>query len=108
VVLCVLAAVRGVAAVDRRRSDSADHAIARYVHTTGAFTYLTACLSAAAAALLLAGLARYLAEAHRERYTDGARSATETLTSTARLFAVPVLVLAGLAGLAYLVAGQHW
>ncbi|MET9119160.1 caspase family protein [Streptomyces longwoodensis] len=108
VVLCVLVAVRGLEAVDSRKQDSADHTIARWMHTTGAFTYLTVCLSTAAAALLLAGLSRYLAESHPERYTQGARSATGTLTMTARLFAIPVLVLAGLAGLAYLVAGHYW
>ncbi|MFF5760526.1 caspase domain-containing protein [Streptomyces longwoodensis] len=108
VVLCVLAAVRGRQALLGDRHDRNQQDIDYWVHHTGAFTFLVACLSTAVAALVLAGLARYVVDARRTRYTDGARSATRTLVSTARLFAVPVLVLAGLAGLAYLVAGQHW
>ncbi|KUN38592.1 hypothetical protein AQJ30_13690 [Streptomyces longwoodensis] len=106
VVLCVLVAVTGQQAVRGDRDDGNARDIEDWVRSTGAFGFLVACLSTAAAALLLAGLARYVVEAHRDRYTDGARSATGTLTSTARLFAVPVLVLAALAGLAYLVGSR--
>ncbi|MFF8926526.1 caspase domain-containing protein [Streptomyces longwoodensis] len=103
VVMCVLAAVNGLEALRHDRDDWTDQDIDYWVHHNGALSFLVTCLFAAAASLLLAGLARYAVEAHRTRYTDGARSATHTLVSTARLFAFPVLVLAGLAGLAYLV-----
>ncbi|GHD24827.1 caspase family protein [Streptomyces galbus] len=110
VVMCVLTAVSGRQAVHRRVHDHHHphpFPFAHHAHITGAFTYLVLCLSTAAAALLIGGLARYVADARRERYTEGARSATHTLVSTARLFAVPVLVLAGLAGLAYLVGSNR-
>ncbi|MFJ4487359.1 caspase domain-containing protein [Streptomyces longwoodensis] len=108
VVLCVLAAVRGRKALLGDRHDRNEQNIDYWVHHTGAFGFLVASLSTAVAALVLAGLARYVVDARRTRYTDGARSATQTLVSTARLFAVPVLVLTGLAGLTYFVASQHW
>jgi hypothetical protein len=72
------------------------------------FAPLIVSLTTALAALILRGLARHDVVARRDRYTDAARSVTQTLTWTARLFAVPVLILTALTGITYLVGSSYW
>ncbi|MET9678897.1 hypothetical protein [Streptomyces coeruleorubidus] len=58
--------------------------------------------------LVVGAFARHDLGARRERYTRQAASGTHTLTSIAKGLAIPALILAVLAGIAYLVGSAHW
>jgi hypothetical protein len=74
----------------------------------GALTPLTWCLITGAVALVVGAVARHDLGTRQEHYTRQAASTTHTLTSIAKGLAIPALVLAVLAGIAYLVGSPHW
>jgi hypothetical protein len=69
---------------------------------------LVVCLITSVAALVLGAFARHELRARAERYTARSAGAANALTATAKMLAVPALTLAGLIGLAYLVAKGQW
>ncbi len=105
-VLTIQAAV--LAVVERRAEGAHGDKIEDKIHQHGALPTLTVCLITAAVALVAGAFARHEAEARRERYTRRAAGSTRTLTSIAKGLAVPALILAVLAGIAYLVGSRYW
>ncbi|MGW3173838.1 caspase family protein [Streptomyces sp. NPDC001153] len=92
------------AAVDASKSGD----LAYFMHVHHALHPLIASLITSVAALLLGALARHDLSVRRKRYTQGVRSTTRSLTSTARRCAAPVLVLAVLMSIAYNVVSKRW
>ncbi len=104
----VLAIEGAVAAIMERSSEGVSGNIEDNIRAHGALTSLTVCLVTGAAALITGALARHDLSARRERYTRQAAGRTHTLTSIAKGVAIPALVLAVLAGIAYLVGSGEW
>ncbi|MFK4869453.1 caspase family protein [Streptomyces sp. CSMPJR101] len=100
----VAAALSGVRAVrdfdDAGTGDS--RSLGSFVEGTGAVPLLVASVLTAVVALVLTSVARHDLRARPERYTQGSTALTKALTSLARWLAVPALVLAVLAFIAWL------
>ncbi|MGW4007210.1 YeeE/YedE thiosulfate transporter family protein, partial [Streptomyces nigra] len=100
----VAAALSGVRAVrdfdDAGTGDS--RSLGSFVEGTGAVPLLVASVLTAVVALVLSSVARHDLRARPERYTQGSTALTKALTSLARWLAVPALVLAVLAFIAWL------
>ena len=99
---------RGVVAVVARADAGVTGNVEDDIREYGALTPLIVCLITGAAALVAGAFARHDLGARREHYTQQAASGTQTLTSVAKGLAIPTLVLAVLAGIAYLVGSAHW
>ncbi|MFJ8047186.1 hypothetical protein [Streptomyces luteogriseus] len=99
---------RGAVAVVARADAGVTGNVEDDIREYGALTPLIVCLITGAAALVVGAFARHDLGARREHYTNQAASGTQTLTSVAKGLAIPTLVLAVLAGIAYLVGSAHW
>ncbi|MFD8226405.1 caspase domain-containing protein [Streptomyces massasporeus] len=99
---------RGVVAVVARADAGVNGNVEDDIREYGALTPLIVCLITGAAALVVGAFARHELGTRREHYTEQAASGTRTLTSVAKGLAIPTLVLAVLAGIAYLVGSAHW
>ncbi|MFD7244570.1 caspase family protein [Streptomyces massasporeus] len=99
---------RGVVAIVARADAGVTGNVEDDIRDYGALTPLIVCLITGAAALVAGAFARHDLGARREHYTKQAESGTQTLTSVAKGLAIPTLVLAVLAGIAYLVGSAHW
>jgi hypothetical protein len=108
VVTLVLAIQAAVVAVMERSNEGVYGNVEDNIHEHGALTPLTVCLITGAVALVVGAFARHELGARREHYTRQAASGTHTLTSIAKGLAIPALILAVLAGIAYLVGSPHW
>lgn len=107
VITLLLAVLAAVAAVrDWQDNHEAAGDIPAHIHDKGALPLLTVCLISGAVALAVGAFARHDLEARWEFYTRQAASGTHTLTSIAKGLAIPALVLAVLAGIAYLVGSN--
>ncbi|MFF7870781.1 caspase domain-containing protein [Streptomyces qaidamensis] len=104
----VLAMQRAVAALMDRGDAGVYGNVEDNVREHGALLPLTVCLITGAVALVVGAVARHDVGTRREHYTRQAASSTHTLTSIAKGLAIPALVLAVLAGIAYLVGSPHW
>ncbi|PNG19857.1 caspase family protein [Streptomyces cahuitamycinicus] len=104
----VLAIQRAVAALMERGEAGLYGNVEDNIREHGALTPLTVCLITGAVALVAGAVARHDVGARQEHYTRQAASTTHTLTSIAQGLAIPALVLAVLAGIAYLVGSPHW
>ncbi|MFE8958661.1 caspase family protein [Streptomyces iakyrus] len=104
----VLAMQRAVTAIVERSEEGVHGTIEDNVREYGALTPLIVCLITGAVALVVGAVARHEVATHREHYTRQAASSTHTLTSIAKGLAIPALVLAVLAGIAYLVGSPYW
>ncbi|MFD5232077.1 caspase domain-containing protein [Streptomyces qaidamensis] len=104
----VLAMQRAVAALMDRGDAGVYGNVEDNVREHGALTPLTVCLITGAVTLVVGAVARHDLGTRREHYTRQAASSTHTLTSIAKGLAIPALVLAVLAGIAYLVGSPHW
>ncbi|MEU3936810.1 caspase family protein [Streptomyces sp. NPDC029044] len=104
----VLALQRAVVAVVERGEEGVQGSIEDNVREYGALTPLIVCLVTGALALVVGAVARHDLGTRREHYTRQAASSTHTLTAIAKGLAIPALVLAVLAGIAYLVGNPHW
>ncbi|WP_051814634.1 caspase family protein [Streptomyces iakyrus] len=104
----VLAMQRAVTAIVERGEEGVHGTIEDNVREYGALTPLIVCLVTGAVALVVGAVARHDLGTRREHYTRQAASSTHTLTSIAKGLAIPALVLAVLAGIAYLVGSRHW
>ncbi|MCF2538272.1 MULTISPECIES: caspase, EACC1-associated type [Streptomyces] len=100
----VAAAVSGVRAVrDFADAGTGDaRSLGSFVEGTGTVPLLVASVLTAVVALVLGTVARHDLRARPERYTQGSTALTKALTSPARWLAVPALVLAVLAFVAWL------
>lgn len=107
IVTVVIAAQGAVEAIDGRLNRPEDE-LRYHVQEAGMIGPLATSLLTAVVALLLGALARHDLGARRDRYTRAASSATETLIAVTKGLALPALVLAALAAIAYLVARQFW
>ncbi|WP_327434763.1 caspase family protein [Streptomyces sp. NBC_01236] len=108
VVTLVLAIQAAVVAVMERSDEGVYGNVEDNIREHGALTPLTVCLITGAVALVVGAFARHDLGARREHYTRQAASGTHTLTSIAKGLAIPGLILAVLAGIAYLVGSPHW
>jgi hypothetical protein len=108
VVTLVLALQAAAVAVMERGDEGVYGNVEDNIREHGALTPLTVCLIAGAVALVVGAFARHDLGARREQYTRQAASGTHTLTSIAKGLAIPALILAVLAGIAYLVGSAHW
>ncbi|MFE1941879.1 caspase family protein [Streptomyces massasporeus] len=99
---------RGVVAVVARADAGVNGNVEDNIREYGALTPLIVCLITGAAALVVGAFARHDLGARPEHYTKQATSGTQTLTSVAKGLAIPTLVLAVLAGIAYLVGSAQW
>ncbi|CQR60812.1 hypothetical protein [Streptomyces leeuwenhoekii] len=108
VITLVMAAVRAVEAVKDRVTAGPGSELRTHVEAVGTVPPLVVCLITSVAALVLGALARHELRARGERHTARSAGAANALTATARMLAVPALTLAGLIGLAYLVARGQW
>ncbi|WP_052808699.1 caspase family protein [Streptomyces cyaneogriseus] len=108
VITLVMAAVRAVEAVKDRITAGPGSELQTHVEAVGMVPPLVVCLVTAAAALVLGAVARHELRARAERHTARSAGAANALTATAKMLAVPALTLAGLIGLAYLVAKGQW
>ncbi|MFF7765928.1 caspase domain-containing protein [Streptomyces massasporeus] len=99
---------RGVVAVVARADAGVNGNVEDNIREHGALTPLIVCLITGAAALVVGAFARHDLGARPEHYTKQAASGTQTLTSVAKGLAIPTLVLAVLAGIAYLVGSAQW
>ncbi|WP_051835438.1 caspase family protein [Streptomyces sp. NRRL S-481] len=108
-VVTLVMAVRAAAVAIAERSDQGvGGSIEDKIREQGALAPLTVSLITAALALVVGAFARHDLGRRRERYSPRAASGTRTLTSVAKGVAIPVLVLAVLMGIAYLVGSAHW
>ncbi|MEV8089577.1 caspase, EACC1-associated type [Streptomyces nigra] len=100
----VAAALSGVRAVrdfaDAGTGDS--RSLGSFVEGTGTMPLLVASVLTAVVAIVLSTVARHDLRARPERYTQGSTALTKALTSLTRWLAVPALVLAVLAFIAWL------
>ncbi|WP_053667778.1 caspase family protein [Streptomyces sp. NRRL B-1140] len=99
---------RGVVAVVARADAGEAGNVEDNIREQGALTPLIVCLITGAAALVVGAYARHDLDARREHYTRQAVSGTHTLTAVAKGLAIPALILAVLAGVAYLVGSGQW
>ncbi|MEU2062297.1 hypothetical protein [Streptomyces sp. NPDC013455] len=104
----VLAVQAALAAVVERSGEGVYGNVEDNVREHGALTPLVVSLITAAVTLVAGALARHELAARRNRYARPAASTTRTLTSLAKGLAIPSLLLAVLAGIAYLVGSPHW
>ncbi|WP_432154110.1 caspase family protein [Streptomyces tricolor] len=107
-VTLVLAVQAAVAAVVERSREGVYGNIEDNIREHGALTPLAVSLITAAVALVVGALARYDLEARRDRYDRRAATGTRTLTSFAKGLAIPSLILAVLASVAYLLGSPNW
>ncbi|MFI6034799.1 caspase domain-containing protein [Streptomyces sp. NPDC051315] len=103
-VTLVIAVQAAVEAVDNRRAEGQVGYLRDHVQEAGMLAPLTTSLLTAAAALLSGALARHELTVRRDHCTPAAASATETMTTVTKGLAIPALVLAALAFIAYFVA----
>ncbi|MFH0520725.1 caspase family protein [Streptomyces sp. M41] len=108
VITLILAVVDAVEAALERGRAGPGAELEDFVAARGMITPLVISLITAAVALALSALARHEAKARQERYTNAARGLTTTVALTAKYLAVPVLILAALLGVTYLVARNYW
>lgn len=108
VVTLVLAIQAAAVAVMERSDEGVYGNVEDNIREHGALMPLTVCLITGAVALVVSAFARHDLGARRERYTRQAASGTHTLTSIAKGLAIPALILAALACIAYLVGSPHW
>ncbi|MFC9506923.1 caspase domain-containing protein [Streptomyces sp. NPDC057002] len=108
VITFVLALQAAVTAITERGDAGVTGNVEDYIRAHGALTPLTVCLITGALALVVGAFARHELGARRKLYTSKAASGTHTLTAVAKGLAIPVLILAVLAGITYLVGSQHW
>ncbi|MFJ4534514.1 caspase domain-containing protein [Streptomyces tibetensis] len=106
--MLVMTIQRGVAAVVARADAGVTGNVEDDIRAYGALTPLIVCLITGAAALVVGAFARHDLGARREHYTRRAASGTHTLTSVAKGLAIPALIIAVLAGIAYLVGSGEW
>ncbi|MFF4655769.1 caspase family protein [Streptomyces sp. NPDC001381] len=85
------------------KGDLGDH-----VRDSGMLTALVVSLLTAAVALLLCALARHELEAHPRRYPASSSSTTRSVVWTARLLAVPALVVGAVMVIAYPITNSVW
>ncbi|AMW15000.1 hypothetical protein A4E84_39400 [Streptomyces qaidamensis] len=104
----VLAMQRAVAALMERGDAGVYGNVEDNVREHGVLTPLIVCLITGAVALVVGAVARHDLGTRREHYTRQAAGSTRTLTSIAKGLAIPALILAVLAGIAYLVGSPHW
>jgi hypothetical protein len=104
----LLALQRGVVAVVERGEEGRSGNVEDNIREHAALTPLTVCLITGAVALVVAAFARHDPGTRGEHGTRRAVSGTHTLTSVATGLAIPALVLAVLAGIAYLVGSGQW
>jgi hypothetical protein len=106
--MLVMTLQRGAVAVVERADAGVYGNVEDNIREQGALTPLIVCLITGAAALVVGAFARHDLDARREHYTRQAASGTHTLTSMAKGLAIPALILAVLAGIAYLVGSGEW
>ncbi|MFC8142467.1 caspase domain-containing protein [Streptomyces paradoxus] len=104
----VLAIQRAVTALTERGTEGVYGNVEDNIREHGALTPLIVCLITGAVALVVGAIARHDLRTRQQRYAKQAANATHTLTSIAKGLAIPALVLAVLAGIAYLVGSPHW
>ncbi|WP_432120143.1 caspase family protein [Streptomyces sp. bgisy032] len=104
----VLTLQRATVAIIERGDQGVGGNVEDNIRAYGALTPLIVCLITGALALAAGAYARHELETGREHYAKQAASSTHTLVSVAKGLAIPALVLAVLAGLAYLVGSPHW
>jgi hypothetical protein len=104
----VLAIQRGVVAVVERGDAGMHGNVEDNIREHAALTPLIVCLITGAVALVVGAFARHDLGTRGEHNTRRAVSGTHTLTSVAKGLAIPALVLAVLAGIAYLVGSSEW
>ncbi|MEU1854090.1 caspase family protein [Streptomyces sp. NPDC019990] len=101
--------IRAAAVAVAERSDRGPGGnVEDHVHAHGALTFLTVSLVTAALALVVGAFARHALGGRRDRYSQQAASGTRTVTAVAKGAAIPVLVLAVLLGITYLVGSAEW
>ncbi|WP_039934227.1 hypothetical protein [Streptomyces viridochromogenes] len=108
VITLVIAVQAAAVAVAERSDEGVDGNIEDNLQAHGAFTPLILSLITAALALVVGVLARRELGQRRDLYSERAAGGTRTLTSVAKGLAIPVLVLAVLMGIAYLVGSGSW
>ncbi|MFJ5730856.1 caspase family protein [Streptomyces paradoxus] len=104
----VVALQKAVVAIVERGEAGVHGSIEDTIREHGALTPLIVCLITGAVALIVGAVARHDLGTRQEHYTRQAARSTHTLTSLAKGLAIPALVLAVLAGIAYLVGSRHW
>ncbi|GHH17598.1 caspase family protein [Streptomyces lanatus] len=108
VITVILAVVEAAEAVSDRAAEAQGPKLRHYAEQTNLEVYLIVSAVTAIAALVLNSVARHHVRAHPDRYTSAMTGLTATLTSLVRYFAIPALILAVLAGVAYYVARGLW
>ncbi|MBR8638370.1 caspase family protein [Streptomyces tuirus] len=108
VITFIMAVQSAAEAVAERSEAGVGGNIEDNIRAHGALTPLTVCLITAALALVAGALARHDLGTRRARYSQQAASGTRTLTSVAKGVAIPVLILAVLIGITYLVGREQW
>ncbi|GAA4326764.1 hypothetical protein GCM10023086_54470 [Streptomyces venetus] len=108
VITLVMAVQAAAVAVAERSDEGVDGNIEDNLRAHGAFTPLIVSLITAALALVVGVLARHELGERRELYSERAAGGTRTSTSVAKGLAIPVLILAVLMGIAYLVGSGYW
>ncbi|WP_166027992.1 caspase family protein [Streptomyces chilikensis] len=101
----ILAVVGAIKAAEEQQPNVDD--IGDRLSSHGVSTSLTVCLVTAVIALLLRVLARHDLSAHPRLYPRQATNAVKSLASSAKVLAVPVLVLAILMAIAYPVISNY-
>ncbi|MFC9679588.1 caspase domain-containing protein [Streptomyces sp. NPDC056948] len=104
----VLSIQAAVVAITERGDEGVYGNVEDNIREHGALTPLTVSLITGAVALVVGAIARHDLGARREHYTSKAASGTHTLTAVAKGLAIPVLILAVLVGITYLVGSAHW
>ncbi|MET9758842.1 caspase family protein [Streptomyces sp. NPDC006372] len=108
-VITLVVAVQAAAVAVAERSDEGPGGnIEDNLYAHGAFTPLIVSLITAALALVVGALARQELGKRRDRYSERTAGGTRTLTSVAKGLAIPVLILAVLIGIGYLVGSGYW
>lgn len=108
-VITLLMTIQAAAVAVADRSDQGPRGnVENHVHSQGALTSLNLSLITAALALVVGAFARHELGRRREHYSQQAASVTRTLTAVAKGAAIPVLVLAVLLGITYLVGSAEW
>jgi hypothetical protein len=108
VAMLVLAMQTAGVAVMERGEEGVYGNVEDNISEHGSLTPLIVCLITGAVALVVGAFARHDLGARREHYTRRAATGTHTLTSVAKGMAIPALILAVLAGIAYLVGSPYW
>ncbi|MEU7719337.1 caspase family protein [Streptomyces tibetensis] len=106
--MLVMTIQRGAVAVAERADAGVYGNVEDDIRGQGALTPLIVCLITGGAALIVGAFARHDLHERREHYTSRAAGGTHSLTSLAKGLAIPALILAVLAGIAYLVGSSHW